>query len=316
MMTKRDPHVNMLRTTVAAFSAALGGADAITVLPFTAALGLPDAFARRIARNTQLLLLEEAHLAKVSDPGAGSGAIEDLTQQLCAAAWSLFQEIERAGGAAAALESSLIQHKVAAVRAEREHAIAHRIDVLTGTTEFPNMAEAPVSVLDVAPLSSAPSPAAGSFASMPRMRLAEPFERLRDASDRLLADRGSRPKVFLANLGRPSDFSARASFARNFFEAGGIETVTNDGFASREALLDALRASGARLMCLCSSDKIYATEATDVARAASAVPGIHVCLAGRPRESEAALRDAGVETFIHAGCDALATLRGLYHLTQ
>ena len=95
MMTKRDPYVNMLRTTIAVTAAGLGGADNIAVLPHTAALGLPDAFARRVARNTQLILLEESNLAKVADPAAGSGAIEDLTAKLCAAAWAQFQEIEQ-----------------------------------------------------------------------------------------------------------------------------------------------------------------------------------------------------------------------------
>ena len=109
------------------------------MLPFTTALGLPDRFARRIARNTQLILLEESNLAKVADPAAGSGGIEDLTAQLCGAAWAMFQEIERAGGAAAALEAGLIQSKVAAVRAAREKAIARRKDALTGTSEFPNI---------------------------------------------------------------------------------------------------------------------------------------------------------------------------------
>ena len=104
MMTRRDPWVNLLRTTMAVFAAGLGGANSITVLPFTAALGLPDRFARRLARNTQLILLEESNLAKVADPAAGSGGIEDLTDKLCRAAWALFQEIEAAGGAAAALE--------------------------------------------------------------------------------------------------------------------------------------------------------------------------------------------------------------------
>src|SRR3954452_7606074 len=104
MMTRRDPYVNILRSTIAVFAAGIGGADAITVLPFTAALGLPDRFARRVARNTQLILLEESNLAKVSDPTAGSGAIEDLTDQLCTAAWARFQEIEKAGGMVAALQ--------------------------------------------------------------------------------------------------------------------------------------------------------------------------------------------------------------------
>ena len=116
MLTQRDAYVNMLRATMATFSAGLGGADSINVLPHTLALGLPDAFARRAARNTQLVLLEESNLAKVSDPAAGSGGIETLTQQLCEAAWSLFQEIEKAGGVFASLEQGLIQRKVAATR--------------------------------------------------------------------------------------------------------------------------------------------------------------------------------------------------------
>src|SRR5262245_63678652 len=117
MMTRRDPWVNMLRATMAVFAAGLGGADSFVVLPFTAALGLPDRFARRMARNSQLILIEESNLARVTDPAAGSGAIEDLTGALCRSAWGLFQEIEAAGGAAAALAAGLIQRKVAAVRA-------------------------------------------------------------------------------------------------------------------------------------------------------------------------------------------------------
>ncbi len=137
MMTQRDPYVNILRTTIAVFAAALGGADAISVLPFTAALGLPDEFARRVARNTQLVLLEESHLAKVADPAAGAGAVEDLTDQLCHIAWCQFQEIEAAGGAAAALEKGMIQAKVAAVREQRTSAVARLQDAFTGVQHFP-----------------------------------------------------------------------------------------------------------------------------------------------------------------------------------
>jgi methylmalonyl-CoA mutase len=177
MMTTRDPHVNTLRTTVAAFSAAVGGANAITVLPFTAAIGLPDAFARRLARNMQLLLAEEAHLAKVSDPGAGSGAVEDLTTQLCTSAWSLFQEIERAGGVAAALTSGMLQEKVAVVRAAREGAVADGKEPLIGTTVFPNADDMPVAVLDTARAASpSPPPGAITFPALAPIRLGEPFE--------------------------------------------------------------------------------------------------------------------------------------------
>jgi methylmalonyl-CoA mutase len=226
MLTQRDPYVNMLRATMATFSAGLGGANAITVLPHTLALGLPDPFARRAARNTQLVLLEESNLAKVSDPAAGSGGIETLTRQLCEAAWSLFQEIEKAGGVFAALEQDLIQHKVAATRALREANIARRKEVLTGATEFPNLQEAHAAVLDAQPVALAPyGEAKFKFSAMPPMRLAAPFEALRDRSDQILKDSGARPKVFLANLGSAADFTARAAFAKSFFETGGIEAV-------------------------------------------------------------------------------------------
>ena len=224
MMTKRDPYVNMLRMTIAVTAAGLGGADNIAVLPHTAALGLPDAFARRVARNTQLILLEESNLAKVADPAAGSGAIEDLTSKLSAAAWSQFQEIEAAGGAWAALERGLIQRQVAAVRAERQKAAARRKDAMTGTSDYPDLHEKVAAVLNVAPVVTPKESAATvRIEPLPSIRLAEPFEALRDASDRALAKNGARPKVFLANLGKLPDFTARAMFAKNFYEAGGIE---------------------------------------------------------------------------------------------
>ncbi|WP_291858231.1 methylmalonyl-CoA mutase family protein [Bradyrhizobium sp.] len=313
MLTQRDAYVNMLRATVATFSAGLGGADSINVLPHTLALGLPDAFARRAARNTQLVLLEESNLARVSDPAAGSGGIETLTQQLCEAAWSLFQEIEEAGGVFAALEQNLIQRKVAATRKAREANIARRQEVLTGATEFPNLHEAQVAVLDAKPVELAPY--GGSrieFDPLPPMRLAAPFERLRDRSDQFLKKSGARPKVFLANLGTAADFTPRATFAKSFFETGGIETVDSEGFSDPTDLAAAFKVSGAELACLCSSDKVYAARAPAAARALQGAGAGYIYLAGRPGDLEAALRDAGVGDFVFAGGDALAALQGAW----
>jgi methylmalonyl-CoA mutase len=310
MLTQRDPYVNMLRATMATFSAGLGGANAITVLPHTLALGLPDPFARRAARNTQLVLLEESNLAKVSDPAAGSGGIETLTGQLCEAAWSLFQEIESAGGLFSALEQNLIQRKVAATRAVREANIAKRREVLTGASEFPNLHEAEVAVLDAKPIALAPyGEARIKFDPLPPMRLAAPFEALRDKSDARLKGAGVRPKIFLANLGTPADFTARATFAKSFFETGGIEAIDTQGFADPAALAAAFKASGADVACLCSSDKVYAAQALAAAQALQAAGSKHIYLAGRPGEQEAALRAAGVGDFIFAGGDALAMLQ-------
>ena len=313
MLAARDPHVNILRATIAVVAAALGGADAITVLPFTAARGLPDAFARRIARNTQLILLEESHLAKVADSAAGSGAVEDLTDELCGAAWKLFQEIEAAGGAAAALENGLIQRNVAGIRAERAAAVARREEALTGVSIFPDLDEPVVPVLASIPPSPRRAAPEQMFEPLPVIRLAEPFEALRDASDRFLARTGARPKIFLANLGTPADFTARATFASNFFAAGGIEAVNRES-DSPPALASAFKASGVALACLCSSDSIYEREGTAAAGALKAAGARHIYLAGRPGNREAALRAAGVQSFIFEGCDALATLKGAHDI--
>ncbi len=313
MMTRRDPYVNMLRTTIAVTAAGVGGADDITVLPHTAALGLPDAFARRVARNTQLILLEESNLYRVADPAAGSGGIEALTSELAQAAWTLFQEIETAGGAAAAIEHGLLQKKVAATRATRQAAVARRKDALTGASDYPNLAEAAVAVLDVPRVTAAPLPAAIHFEALPQIRLAEPFEALREASDRVLAKTGARPKVFLANLGKFAEFTARAMFAKNFYEAGGIEAPGNDGFKDRAAMIAAFKASGTKLVCLCSSDKVYGSEAAAAAKDLAAAGAI-VHLAGRPGDNEAPWRQAGVKSFIFLGCDVVSTLQAAHDI--
>jgi methylmalonyl-CoA mutase len=316
MLTRRDPYVNMLRATIATFSAGLGGADSLTVLPHTQALGLTDDFARRIARNTQFILLEESNLAKVADPAAGSGGIETLTRQLCEAAWAQFQEIEKAGGVFAALTQNLVQRNVAATRDAREANVAKRRDVLTGASEFPNLHEKPADVLDAKPLMPAPCDKAKiNFDALAPMRLAAPFEKLRDRSDALLAATGARPKVFLANLGTPADFTARATFAKSFFETGGIEAVDRPlpmGEVTTTALAAAFKASGAQLVCLCSSDAVYADQAAATVQAFHAAGARHIYLAGRPGKLETALRSAGVQDFIFAGGDALAVLNDVW----
>lgn len=313
MMSARDPYVNMLRTTIAVTAAGVGGADSITVLPFTAALGLPDRFARRVARNQQLILLEESNLYRVADPAAGSGGIEALTSELTKAAWALVQDIERTGGVAAALEQGLIQTTVAATRAARQAAVAKRRDALTGVSDYPSLSERSVKVLNIARV--APAQQAAQFEPLPSLRLAEPFERLRDASDATLTRTGTRPKVFLANLGRPSDFTARATFAKNFYEAGGIEAIGNDGFKNRDEMLAAFEASGARLACLCSSDKVYAADAADAAKVLTEAGAI-VHLAGRPGKHETAWNAAGVKAYIYVGCDVLATLTAAHAIVS
>jgi methylmalonyl-CoA mutase len=225
----------------------------------------------------------------------------------------LFQEIEAAGGAAEALTAGLIQKKVAQVRAERENAVATRADALTGTSDYPDLSETSVKVLDIRPVSAAVPRFPISYPALPRVRLAEPYERLRDASDRMLAKTGSRPKVFLANLGIVGEFTARALFAKNFFEAGGIEAVADAGSPAVADMVASFKKSGAKLACLCSSDEVYGRESAAAARALVAAGAEYIYLAGRPR-GEAALKAAGVGTFVFSGCDALIILKELHRL--
>ncbi|MEO3851068.1 methylmalonyl-CoA mutase family protein [Streptomyces sp. B8F3] len=283
MATRRDPWVNMLRTTVATLAAGAGGADAVTVLPFDHAIGLPDAFSRRIARNTSAVLVEESHLARVIDPAGGSWYVEGLTDELAHAGWAFFQEIERAGGHAAALRSGMVGERLAQTWAERGKKLATRREPVTGVSEFPDLAEKPVV------REPAPEPPSGG---LPRVRRDEAFEALRARSDAHLAATGARPRVFLAALGPAAVHTPRLTFAANLFQAGGVEPVTGGTFAD----------SGAREACLCSGDTVYEEQGAAAAAELRAAGARHVYLAGRPGPYD------GADTYVHAGCDAVAVL--------
>jgi methylmalonyl-CoA mutase len=308
MMTERDPWVNMLRTTVACLAAGVGGADAVTVLPFDAAIGLPDDFSRRIARNTQAILVEESHLARVIDPVGGSWYAEALTDDLARAAWAWFQEIERSGGQRAALRSGLIGERLAQTSAERSAQVARRREPIVGVSEFPNLAEQPV-VRDPAPAREGGG--GGEAGGLPRIRRAAPFERLRTRSDAQLAAIGRRPRLVLAAIGPAAGYTARSSFAANLFQAGGLETVLVEVGGDPKALADAFAANDARAACLCSSDALYAEHAESVAAALKSAGAGRVLLAGRPGERREAYEAAGIDSFVYVGCDAVALLAGL-----
>ncbi|MEU3615533.1 methylmalonyl-CoA mutase subunit beta [Streptomyces sp. NPDC006872] len=283
MMTRRDPWVNMLRTTIATLAAGAGGADAVTVLPFDDALGLPDAFARRIARNTSTILIEESHLSRVIDPAGGSWYVERLTDELAHAGWEFFQGIEQAGGQAAALRSGMIRERLAQTWSVRSAKLAKRREPVTGVSEFPHLAEKPVV------RAPAPEPPSGG---LPRVRRDEAFEALRARSDAHLAATGARPRVYLAALGPAAAHTARLTFAANLFQAGGIEPVTEGGFEE----------SGAREVCLCSSDALYEEQAEPTTVQFRSAGAEHVFLAGRPGQY------SGVDSYVFAGCDAVAVL--------
>ena len=313
MMARRDPWVNMLRTTVACAAAAFGGADAISVLPFTWALGKPDRFALRIARNTQLILQEESALGRVIDPAHGAWFIERLTADLMQKAWELFQAIEAQGGMARALESGFFQEEVGKVADARARRIANGQLELTGVSAFPRLAADGVSVA-AHPAVAAVVRGGTSVTALPLRRLAEPFERLRDAADAHLDRGGRRPQVFLAALGEAADHSGRVTWMKNFLAAGGIEAVVSKPLHSSAEAGKAFADSNTDVVSICASDTVYAELAEATAGMLKTAGAKQVLIAGRPKQQQDALRAAGVDEFVFAGCDAIRTLSRLHEV--
>lgn len=354
-MTSLDPHTNLLRATAAAFAAATGGARAILLLPFSAAAGVPDSLARRLARNAQVILAEEAALGHVIDAPGGSWYVETLTHDLAARAWSVFQDIETGGGLLSALRSGDVARRLKGVRERRADEIARRERAITGVSTYPHLDEAPTPFVTESERAAAEPgtppdlPPAGqgermarlveaamNGASMadlaaalhepcepipplpdPAVRDAAGFEALRAASDEALEVAVVRPSVFLANIGALAAFTERATWARNFFEAGGIEAIDSPGFDSAEAVAEAFRESGAMIACLCGRDADYAKLAGVVsglrARGAAAV-----YIAGKPDTLEMLLEaDArAIQRVLFEGCDALAILREAHEILK
>ena len=299
MMSRRDPWVNMLRTTLAAFGAGVGGANAVTVLPFDASVpgGIEStsrSFADRIARNTQLLLLEESHLGHVVDPAGGSWYVESLTDSLAEAAWSILQTVEAGGGLSEAIASGSVAEAIARVRDARDADIAHRKAPITGVSEFPNLGEP-------------------AFDESRRggegYRYGLAFENLRDRSDAHLEATGSRPTVFLAGLGPQAETTPRVTFIANLLAAGGIE-ARNPGVTEAGQYADARE--GDEIAVLCGGDKRYATEGSDAVAAlrAAGVSTVYVAGAEKGFPADATDRPDG---FLGLGIDAVAALSTLLY---
>ncbi|WP_232680877.1 methylmalonyl-CoA mutase family protein [Nocardioides sp. R-C-SC26] len=269
MMSTFDPWVNMLRTTVAAFAAGVGGADAVTVLPFDSALGRPDGFARRIARNTSHLLIEESHVAKVADPAGGSYAVEKLTDDLAVTAWRIFGELEEGADL-----DALIDEVVAA----REKQVATRKRPLTGVSEFPNLGESlPERVPD------------GTWDDV--RPYGASFEALRLAP-------AARP-VFLATLGTIAQHTARATFASNLFAAGGVAVEVAGPTDGVDALLAAY--AGQPVVCLAGSDAAYAEWGAEAATALRGAGATHVIIAGKAADYADDACSMGVDALAFLG---------------
>ena len=280
MTTRRDPWVNLLRGTVAAFAAGVGGADAVTVVPFDEALGVPDAFGRRIARNTSSLLIEESHVAAVTDPAGGSYAVEKLTDDLAVSGWAELGRIEAAGGALADDARAGMKERVKAVAAARDAQVADRSRPLTGVSEFPHLAEV-----------------------LPE-REQRPHRHVRHygwAYEDMRAEPATSP-VFLATMGSIAAHTARATFATNLFAAGGVAVEAAGATADTAAVLEAY--AGQRVVCLAGTDAAYAAWGAELVAGLRAAGASYVVLAGKPAEKTV----SDVDDSCAMGVDALGFL--------
>jgi methylmalonyl-CoA mutase len=303
MLTRRDPWNNILRATLACFSAGVGGADAITVAPFDAAIGQPDRLARRIARNVHALLVDESHVARVIDPAGGSWYVEDLTEQLAVKAWAWFQEIERSGGLRAALAAGIVSGRLAASRDRRRDALARRREAVTGVTEFPLIGETLLS----RPAAARPADGAGG---LPRIRWSQWHEELRDRADVHALATGSPPVLTLAPLDAARASAARAGQVAALLAPAGITTITAGAAPGHGA------APGqAPVVVVCGSPDASADEvreAVDRARAQGA--STVVVAAGDPQApvpgaTERIIDDMDVLAFCGRMLDALGVRR-------
>jgi methylmalonyl-CoA mutase len=300
MMTQRDPWVNMLRSTLAAFGAGVGGADTVLVFPFDVAIpggfpGTARSFARRIARNTQLLLLEESHVGRVLDPAGGSWFVEDLTKQLAEQAWQHFQAIEAHGGFVDARD--YVGDQIAEMAARRTDDVAHRRTAITGVNEFPNLGEPPL------PQNESP----GRHGNV--QRYAAEFEALRDRSDVYLARTGSRPRALLLPLGPLAEHNIRTTFAANLLASGGVEAI-NPGTVDAAGVASVVADSGSPTVAvICGTDKRYQDDAADMVAAARSAGVSRVYLAGPEKAVGEALHRP--DEFLTAKINAVEALSNL-----
>lgn len=320
MMTRFDPWVNMLRGTAACFAGAVGGADIVTVRPFNEALGIPEELGRRVARNTQIMAMEESGLGRVSDPSGGAWFSETVAEDLAAAGWAVFQEMEAEGGYGASLMAGALQARIAESREGLLKAVARRKVPVTGVSEFPLLEEigAPIGDASNVVAKDGVDPA-GLNALVPKfsdlrgddakaeilhaMRVAEPFEALRDNAEIYAARTGTRPAIFVATLGPLAEHNARVDFARNLFAAGGLE-AKEPPVPPEDArgIAAAFKASRCAIAVICGADKRYGDEAEAAATALKQAGARRVWLAGKFEVS-------GVDSHIFMGCDVVHELR-------
>lgn len=303
-MTTFDAHVNLLRSQTEAMSASIAGVNSLTVLPFDESFKDSDNFSERIARNQQLLLKEECHFDKITDPSAGSYYIENLTSSIAEEAWKLFLEIDE-NGFYAALKAGTVQNAIKASSDARFKALATRREVLLGTNQFPNFTEVAANKIkkDNA-CGCGCSHKDGDLLALPATRLATEFENLRLSTEKS----GKTPVAFMLTIGNLAMRLARSQFSCNFLACAGYKVIDNLGFETVADGIKAAHEKNADIIVICSSDDEYTTLAPEAYELVKGGKEIFV-VAGAPASTDD-LKAVGIENFINVKSNVLETLKG------
>ena len=306
-----DPYVNMLRTTTEGMAAAIGNADSISILPYDVPFRKEDEFSRRIARNQQLILKEEAYLDRIVDPSAGSYYIENLTHSIAAHSWELFKTIEEHGGMIESILSGFIQDEIKETCRKKDLEIAHRRIILIGTNQYANPLESMSAEIHTLQ-SPVPDKEPSKYKKLHIYRGARAFEEVRLATENFVIRGNKKPVVFLLTIGNPGMRKARATFAVNFFGCAGYEIIDNPGFSTVPEGIKAALGSGADIVVICSSDEEYPAMVPPVCSGIKAKnKKARIVVAGYPKEAIDSLKAAGVDDFIHVRTNVLEFLRDL-----
>lgn len=299
--TVYDAHVNLLRTQTEAMSATIAGINSLTVRPFDETYKTADDFSERIARNQQLLLKEECHFDKVTDPSSGSYYIENLTKAIAEQAWKLFLEVDEKGFYEA-IKAGTVQTGIKESAEARFKSLATRREVLLGTNQYPNFTEkADSKIVEKEACGCECEKEDAPYMALPTGRLATAFETLR-----LATEKHGAPTVFMLTIGSLGMRLARAQFSSNFFGCAGYKIIDNLGFETVEAGIKAAREKNADIIVLCSSDDEYATYAPEAKKLIG--DDEHLVIAGAPACMED-LKAQGIEHFINVKSNVLETLR-------
>jgi methylmalonyl-CoA mutase len=308
--TAYDVYNNMLRNTVEAMSAIIGGADEITILPHDITLHKSNDFSRRIARNVQLILRDEAHFDNVIDPAGGSYLIENLTKSIAQHAWDLFCQIEDMGGFKDVMENSWIKNEIEKSAENKLNAILKRKSTVIGINNYPNMNET-ISAELHKPLINKPK----NDNALKIFRVAEPFENLRYRTEMHVNNGNKKPLVYLLPFGDLAMRNARVNFSRNFFGVAGYEIMDAEVYNNDEMMIKLISEHNPDIIVLCSSDAEYGSLGINIAKTIKEnYPNKIIVVAGNPTEIIELLKDNGVNEFIHVKSNILETLENFHKI--